>query len=57
MLPEDIVERLKKEPMTWPDPQKIQPGEKRIGAIKFTWLNYFSANPIKIHDLQYNSKI
>lgn len=57
VLPEDIVERLKKEPMTWPDPQKIQPGEKRIGAIKFTWLNYFSANPIKIHDLQYNSKI
>ncbi|HIH74181.1 MAG TPA: hypothetical protein HA306_02590 [Methanosarcina sp.] len=57
VLPEDIVKRLKNEPMAWPDPQKIQPGEKRTGAIRFTWLNYFSANPIKIHDLQYNSKI
>ncbi len=56
-LPEDIVERLKNEPMDWPDPQKIQPGEKRMGAIRFIWPNYFSANHIKIYDLRYNSKI
>jgi len=32
VLPKDTVARLKKEPMVWADPQKIQPGGKQMVA-------------------------
>jgi hypothetical protein len=53
VLPKDTVERLKNEPMVWPDPQKTQPGKKQVISIGPTF-NCFSANHIKIYDLQYN---
>jgi hypothetical protein len=56
VLPKDTVERLKNEPMVWPDPQKTQPDKKQIVSIGLTWLNSFSANHIKIYDLQYNKR-
>jgi len=54
VLPEETVQRLKNEPMIWPDPHKTQPGKKQMISIGPTLFNCFSANHIKIYDLQYN---
>lgn len=34
VLPKDTVARLKKEPMVWPDPQKVQPGKMQMISAK-----------------------
>jgi len=48
VLPEETVQRFKNEPMVWPDPQKIQPGEKRMISTRLTGFDCFSANHFKI---------
>ncbi|WP_440948029.1 hypothetical protein ACSAZL_07240 [Methanosarcina sp. T3] len=48
VLPEETVQRLKNERMVWPDPQKIQPGKKRMTSTRLTGFDCFSANHFKI---------